>query len=216
MAFLPLVFIAAPIVQLFAVNVSVTSAKFGTHIGISLLYMLILPAIIPSVLSAYSVVGEREQGTLEPVLTTPILREELLVGKALAALLPTLVVAYVIFGIFLGATAAFAHPAVASAVFERDHLLIQLLFTPLLAGWSIWVGIAISTRMSDVRAAQQLSVFASLPPLAIVALMSFNVITPSLGLTLGLAAALLLVDGLAWRAVAAMFDRERLVTGGRN
>jgi ABC-2 type transport system permease protein len=70
--------------------------------------------------------------------------------------------------------------------------------------------------MSDVRAAQQLSVFASLPPLAIVALMSFNVITPSLGLTLGLAAALLLVDGLAWRAVAAMFDRERLVTGGRN
>jgi ABC-2 type transport system permease protein len=189
---------------------------FDAHIGISLLYMLILPAIIPSVLSAYSVVGEREQGTLEPVLTTPILREELLVGKALAALLPTLVVAYVIFGIFLGATAAFAHPAVASAVFERDHLLIQLLFTPLLAGWSIWVGIAISTRMSDVRAAQQLSVFASLPPLAIVALMSFNVITPSLGLTLGLAAALLLVDGLAWRAVAAMFDRERLVTGGRN
>jgi ABC-2 type transport system permease protein len=46
--------------------------------------------------------------------------------------------------------------------------------------------------------------------------MSFNVITPSLGLTLGLAAALLLVDRLAWRAVAAMFDRERLVTGGRN
>jgi ABC-type transport system involved in multi-copper enzyme maturation permease subunit len=216
MSLLPLVFIAAPMVQIFAIKVAATSALFDAHIGISLLYMLILPAIIPSVLSAYSVVGEREQGTLEPILSTPIHREEFLIGKALAALLPTLAVAYVIFGIFLGAVAAFAHPAVASAIFERNHLLVQLLFTPLVAGWSIWAGIAISTRMSDVRAAQQLTVLASLPPVAIVALMSFNVIIPSLGLALGLAAALLLVDGLAWRVVAALFNRERLVTGARS
>ncbi len=216
MGLLPLIFIAAPILQLFTIKASITSAKLDSRIGISLLYMLMLPTIIPSVLSAYSVVGEREQGTLEPVLTTPIHREELLIGKALAAFLPVLAVAYVIFGIFLGAIAAFAHPAVTSAVFERDHLLIQLLFTPLVAGWSIWVGIAISTRMSDVRAAQQLSVLASLPPVAIVALMNFNVIAPSLALALGLAAALLLIDGLAWRVVAAMFDRERLITGIRS
>lgn len=123
--------------------------------------------------------------------------------------------AYTIFGIFLAAAALFAQPGIASAVFEGSHLLVQLLFTPLLAGWSIWVGIAISARSADVRVAQQLGVFASLPPLAIVALMSLNVITPSTGLALGLAGALLLVDGLGWRAVAAMFDRERLVTGGR-
>jgi len=34
-------------------------------------------------------------------------------------------------------------------------------------------------------------------------------------LALGLAAGLLAVDLLAWRIVAAMFDRERLVTGTR-
>lgn len=216
MSFLPLVFIVAPVIQLFTIKVSITSARFDDRIGLSLLYMLILPAIIPSVLSAYSVVGEREQGTLEPVLTTPIHSEEFLVGKALAALLPTLAVAYVIFGIFLGAVAAFAHPAVVSAIFERNHLLVQLLFTPLVAGWSIWAGIAISTRMSDVRAAQQLAVLASLPPVAIVALMNFNVIAASLGLALGLAGALLFIDLMAWRLVAAMFDRERLVTGTRS
>jgi ABC-2 type transport system permease protein len=37
----------------------------------------------------------------------------------------------------------------------------------------------------------------------------------STGLAVGLAAALLAVDLLAWRVVAAMFDRERLVTGRR-
>jgi ABC-2 type transport system permease protein len=215
MSIMPVIFIALPMVQIFTISASVASHALDTRLGLSLLYMLLIPAIVPSALSAYSVVGEREQGTLEPVLTTPIRREEFLVGKALAALLPTLGVAYAIFGIFLAATALFAHPAVASAVFEGSHLLVQLLFTPLLAGWSIWVGIAISARSQDVRVAQQLSVFASLPPLAIVALMSFNVITPSLALTLGLAAVLLVVDGLGWRAVSVMFDRERLVSGGR-
>ncbi len=46
-------------------------------------------------------------------------------------------------------------------------------------------------------------------------LMSLNVITVSTGLAIGLAAVLLAVDLLAWRAVAAMFDRERLIIGTR-
>jgi ABC-type Na+ efflux pump permease subunit len=215
MSILPLIFIAVPMIQLFTIPASVSSSKLDTRIGLSLLYMLLIPAIVPSALAAYSVVGEREQGTLEPILTTPIRREEFLVGKAVAALLPTLVVAYTVFGIFLTAAALFAHPGVESAVFETSHLLVQLLFTPLIAGWSIWVGIAISARSSDVRAAQQLSVLATLPPTAVVALMSLNVITASTGLSLALAAALLALDGLGWRAVAAMFDRERLIAGSR-
>ena len=165
MSLLPLIFVIAPMIQLFTIRATLPSHTLDTRIGIALLYMLLIPAIVPSTLSAYSVVGEREQGTLEPVLITPIRREEFLVGKALAALLPTLAIAYTIFGIFLAATALFAHSAVASAVFEGSHVLVQLLFTPLLAGWSIWVGIAISARSADVRVAQQLSVFASLPQL---------------------------------------------------
>lgn len=215
MAMLPLIYIALPIIDIFTIKATVSSSKLDTRVGLALLYMLLIPAILPSALASYSVVGEREQGTLEPVLITPIRSTEFLLGKAFAALLPTLVIAYAMFGVFLAVVAVFAHPAVSSAVFERSHVLIQLLFTPLLAGWSILVGIAISVRASDVRIAQQVGIFASLPPLAVVALMSENVITPSLGLALGLAAALLLIDGLGWRVVAAMFDRERLVTGNK-
>ncbi len=213
MVFFPLLFVILPTIQILLINASASSAKLDAHIGLSLLYMLMIPAMVPSVLAAYSVVGEREQGTLEPILTTPISREEFLIGKALAVLVPTLGIAYVVFGIFLGVSALFAEPGAASAIFKGSHLLVQFLFTPLLAGWSIWAGIAISARSLDVRAAQQLGVLASLPPLGIVALMSFNVIVPTLGLALGLAAALLLVDVLGWRAVAAIFDRERLVAG---
>jgi ABC-2 type transport system permease protein len=215
MVFLPILFIALPIVQLLVTPAVEASSRLDSRVGLSLLYLLLIPAFVPSTLSAYSVVGEREQGTLEPVLITPIRREEFLVGKALAVAAPTLTIAYALFGIFLAATALFAHAAISSAIFAGSHVLVQLLFTPLLAGWSIWVGIAISARSSDVRVAQQLSVFASLPPLAIIALIQFKVITPSTGLALALAAALLIIDGLGWRAVAAIFDRERLITGAR-
>lgn len=58
-------------------------------------------------------------------------------------------------------------------------------------GWSIWIGAAISTRMTDVRAAAQLSALASLLTIAVPSLIAFNVIHA----TLALAVALLL-DGL--------------------
>ncbi len=174
MTILPLIFIAAPTVQLLTAPAVAASSKLNARIGISLTYMLVIPALVPSTLAAYSVVGEREQGTLEPILITPIRREEFLIGKALAVLIPTLMIAYAIFGIFLAIAALFAHPGIRSAIFAGSHIPVQLLFTPLLAGWSIWVGIAISTRSSDVRVAQQLSVFANLPPVAIVALMGFT------------------------------------------
>lgn len=215
MTLLPLIFIVAPTIQLLNAPAASAGSNLDTRIGISLLYMLVIPVIVPSMVSAYSVIGERDQGTLEPILITPVHSEEFLIGKALAVIIPTLAVAYTIFGVFLAIAALFAHPGIESAIFAGSHIPVQVAFTPLLAGWSIWVGIAISARSSDVRAAQQLSVFANLPPLAIVALMTFNVITPSTGLALGLAALLLALDALGWRAVAAIFDRERLVTGRR-
>jgi ABC-2 type transport system permease protein len=163
------------------------------------------------------VVGEREQGTLEPLLTTPIRAEEFLIGKAAAAMLPALAIAYTVFGVFLGAVRLFANSSVASAVFHHSAVLIaQALFTPLLAGWAIWVGLAVSARSNDVRVAQQLATVGSLPPLGVTALMSFGVIHPTLTLAVTLAAALLVIDVVAWRVVSSLFDRERLVTGAKS
>jgi hypothetical protein len=93
------------------------------------------------------------------------------------------------------------------------QLLAQLLFTPLLALWAIWVGIGVSTRVSDVRVAQQLATVAGLPFLGFTSLITFQIISPSVPLAVGLALALLVVDLAAGRVVARMFDRERLITG---
>jgi hypothetical protein len=66
-----------------------------------------------------------------------------------------------------------------------------------------------------VRVAQQLATLAGLPLLAFTSLISFQVITPSVPIAIGLALALLAADIAAWRVVSHLFDRERLVTGQR-
>jgi ABC-2 type transport system permease protein len=215
MAIMPLVFVALPIIDIFTLDPNASAVKLDRLVGLSLLYLTLIPAFVPAVVAAHSVVGEREQGTLEPVLTSPVRREEFLLGKAVAAFLPTVVIAYSMFGLFLAAVALFAHQNVATDIFRVSRILPQLLFTPLLAGWSIWVGIAISSRVSDTRVAQQLGTLASLPPLAVTSLMAFNVIQPTVGLALALGAGLLVIDLGAWRVVSMLFDRERLVTGSK-
>ena len=215
MAIMPILFMIAPIVTIFSLPADVASQKLDAAIGVSVLYLTLIPALVPAVVSSYTIVGEREQGTLEPVLTTPLTREELLLGKALAAFLPTLVISYVMYGVFLACAGLFAHPNVSDDIFQAGRILAQVLFTPLLAAWSIWAGIAISTRASDVRVAQQLSTLVSLPPLAVTALMGFGVITPTLRLALVLGLALLAIDVAAGRFVAKLFDRERLLTGAK-
>jgi ABC-type transport system involved in multi-copper enzyme maturation permease subunit len=209
MAILPLIFLIQPLIVVFALPASASAQLGHQHL---LLYLLGIPALVPAAVAAYAVVGERQQGTLEPVLTTPIRRQELLLGKALAALVPSVAIAYGVYGVFLACVELFARPAVASALLQGPDLLAQLLYTPLLAGWSIWIGIAISTRAGDLRVAQQLGMLASLPAAVVAALIAFNVIRPTLGLGLGLAAALLLGNQLGWQITTATFDRERLIT----
>ncbi len=208
MALIPVGIVIFPLLEVLFLPASGADALRN---GDPLVILLGIPALVPSVVATYAVVGERQQGTLEPVLTTPIRSEELLLAKALAALVPSLAIAYAVYAFFLACTALFAQPAVTSAVLQVPDLLAQILFTPLLAAWSIWVGIAISTRTSDIRVAQQIGALVSLPALLVAYLIALNVIHITLVLVLGLATLLLVLDALGWRVVSAMFDRERLI-----
>jgi ABC-type Na+ efflux pump permease subunit len=213
MAVLPLVFLITPMVTLFRIPASASGAAVRSAVGTLSLLMLIIPLVIPPVIAAYSVVGERDQGTLEPVLTAPVTASELLLGKAVAAFVPSVGVAYAVYFIAAISIRLGAAHVVSAVVWHTPQLLAQILFTPLLALWAIWVGIGISTRASDVRVAQQLATLAGLPLLGFTSLISFQVITPSVPLAIGLALALLAADLVAWRVVSQLFDRERLVTG---
>jgi ABC-type Na+ efflux pump permease subunit len=215
-AIFPIVFLISPTAQILAIKTTALSTVLQKRVETGLFLPLLIPVFVPAILSAYAVVGEREQGTLEPVLTTPVSRVEFLLGKAAAIFGPAIGISYLMFGVFVAITQFAATPAVATAVLHAPQLPAALVFIPLLAGWAIWVGLAISARATDTRVAQQLSILASLPPVAVTALMSFDVISPTLAVAAALAGGLLIIDVLACFAVAQTFDRERLITGTKS
>ena len=208
MAVIPVLFAIQPLVAVLGLTASAALAQ--EHV---LVYMLGIPTLVPLFVAAYSVAGERQQGTLEPILTTPISREELLLGKALAAFVPSLVISYAVFAAFVAVVVFFAHPGVPAAVLRGPDLVAQLVFTPLLTGWSIWVAMAISTRSTDVRVAQQLSLLASIPPVIVVVLVALNVIPPTIEVAVAAVVLLLVLNGLGLRSRGAILERERLIAG---
>jgi len=209
----PLVFLIQPVIAVF---LAPEAASGQIRYGNELLYLLGIPILVPASLAAHAITGERQQGSLEPVLTTPITREEFILGKALAVLLPSLAIAYIVYGVFLALVAVGAQPAVAAAIFQGQDLVVQLIYTPLLAAATTWIGLVISTRTSDTRVAQQLSILGSLPLLIGAVALAFDVIHVTPALLVAIGVILFVADLQGWRIVAPMFDRERLITGTRN
>jgi ABC-type Na+ efflux pump permease subunit len=212
MAVIPLIFLIQPLVVVFKLGASASGPLAHAHV---LLYLLAIPALVPAMIAAYAVVGESTQGTLEPVLTTPIRREEFLLGKALAALVPSVAIAYLVYAVFLAVVEIFVDPSVASALLRWPDVAAQVVFTPLLSALSIWIGIGISARVRDVRVAQQLGLLGCIPIAVLTALVAFGVIPATLEFAVGCAVALVLLDTLGWRILSATLNREWLITGTR-
>jgi ABC-type Na+ efflux pump permease subunit len=154
MAVVPVLFCVQPLVAVFTLDPAASHSLGQEHV---LLYMLGIPALVPTFVAAYSVVGERQQGTLEPVLTTPIRREELLLGKALAALLPSLAVAYVVYGLFLACVALLAALASLPSIVVTTLVGLNIIRVSLIAGLLAaaallllnWIGWRVASAMFD-------------------------------------------------------------------
>jgi ABC-type Na+ efflux pump permease subunit len=209
---LPLFFMVIPLASVLGVKAGTPLSVVRSAVGGATLTLMLVPLVLPTVMAGYAVIGEREQGTLESVLTTPVLAKELLLGKALAAVVPSVAISYALALTFALLARAVATPVVVHLVWQPSQLAAILLFAPLTSTFSIWVGLAVSVRVNDIRVAQQLSFLAMLPMLGLIALFTFRVISPSVTVALAGAAILIVIDRFAWRLVTAVFDRERLLT----
>jgi ABC-2 type transport system permease protein len=177
------------------------------------LVMLVLGPITSAMsIAASSVIGEKQARTLEPLLVTPITTLELLGGKLLGALLPTLALSLLSIVLYLGVIAAAAHDGVFAVLLGPRTLGIVFLLGPLAAMVALLLAISVSSRVNDPRTAQQLSIFVILPIPALLLGQLFGAIQLTGTVILWIALGLLLVNiGLMWFAIR-LFDRETILT----
>ncbi len=174
---------------------------------------LMMPLMIPSIIGAYSIVGEKTRRTLEPVLATPVRTWELLLGKSLAALIPAIGITWLCGGIFIAGMAAVAVTArVFTAIVSTAWLIVLLLCTPLLALVAIAVMVAVSSRVNDPRTAQQIASVVVVPILALFFGQLTGVLVLDPTFALGAAVVLALIAALGVWAAVRLFDREVILT----
>jgi ABC-2 type transport system permease protein len=174
---------------------------------------LLLPMLLPSIIASYSIVGEKANHTLEPLLATPVKTWELLVGKILAALLPSMLLTWLAGAIFVAGVRASALSArVFAAVVSPGWLTVFGICTPLLALIAISAMVAISSRVNDPRTAQQFSAWVVVPFLAVFfgQLAGVLVLNPLIALVAAIMLAV--IAGLAIWGVTALFQREVILT----
>ena len=180
-----------------------------------LLFYLLMPSIIPMTVAAFSIIGEKQARSLEPLLATPVSTGEILLGKAVAAIVPAVVVTWVSYGFFVVVSFFIASPVVWLAVVNSMWLLAILVISPLLAVLSVFVGIIISSRVNDTRIAQQVGGFLVLPIVGIAVGQTAGAVLFSLEAFAVAALALVAVDAGVFALGVRLFQRDRILTQWR-
>jgi ABC-2 type transport system permease protein len=235
-AFLPLIFIALPVITM-VTTASFSSADPGSFseadfpgfgdlcVGMSevecgQVYMLnlytmmfmILPVAIPVTIAAYSIVGEKTTRSLEPLLATPITTTELLAGKALAAIIPAVAATWLSFAIYVVSMRFLVSEVAFTYLLDPLWLLAIFVVGPLMTFLSVSVAIMISSRVSDPRVAEQLSMVVILPIIMGVVGQSVGLFLLDRSTVLIVAVVVLLLDVVLGYVALKAFQRETILT----
>src|SRR5947207_7034805 len=132
-----------------------------------LILFMLIPTVVPLTMASFSVIGEKAARTLEPLLATPVGVGELLLAKSLASTIPSVIVTWAAYGIYLATVISIGSRAAAQAVTAPRWILAIVVLVPLLTLLSVNLGILISTRVNDVRVAQQIGGLVVVPVVGI-------------------------------------------------
>jgi len=234
MASFPLIFsIVIPLIYLFALPVNVSQGDVAAFKALvpgaapmtprqvliafivqsNLPFYMMMPSIIPTLISSYSIVGEKKCGTLEPLLATPVSTNDILVGKTLAAVIPSVAITWLSFVIYAVLVDTMTYGIFGYALVPDLLWLLTIMVTaPLFAIMSVYLSIVVSSRMSDIRAAQQVSAVFVIPIMSVFVLELFGYVSLTIEVVLLMSAAIAVIDLFLVKASVKVFRREEILT----
>lgn len=178
-----------------------------------LMLFMLIPVAIPVTIAAYSIVGEKTTRSLEPLLATPITTIELLVGKALAAVLPAILATYAAFGIFVaGSWIMLGNKLLLSALLDPRWLIAIFIVGPLLAIMAVTFALMVSSRVNEPRVAEQISMVIILPVLVGLFGQVFGFFVLNKQIISTVAFIMVVLDALLAYLAVGLFQREQILT----
>ena len=180
-----------------------------------LVFFLLMPAYIPLSIATFSIIGEKQARSLEPVLAAPIRTGELLAGKAIAALVPGVLAGWVTYVVFVALASVVYGPALFGVVTDSSWLAGVFLLGPAVGLASVVAGVIVSSRVNDPRVAQQIGGVIIIPIVAIVLIQATGTILVGASATRSWRLIVLVIALIGLRIGIRLFDREAILTRWR-
>ena len=166
-----------------------------------------------TILAANSFAGEKERHTLEGMLYTPATDTELVVGKILGAVVPSVLFSWLCFVTYTVLVSVFGTPIVGRAYFPTPNWwVLMLLVVPTVSVFVTACVVWVSARVATYQSANSIAGLVVLPVLLLVlgqvtgVMIAGPMVFAVLGLVLGL------LDVVLMRWIVKTFDRERVVS----
>jgi ABC-2 type transport system permease protein len=176
-----------------------------------LAFFLLMPAYIPLSIATFSIIGEKQARTLEPVLAAPVRTVELLAGKAIAALVPGVLAGWLTYVVFVGLASFVYGPNLFGVVTDPSWLAGVFGLGPAVGLSSVVTGVIVSSRVNDPRVAQQIGGVVIVPVIGVTLLQATGALLVGASGYLLLTAIVLAISLAGLRIGVALFDREAIL-----
>jgi len=206
--------IAFPVITLLIRNLSQSSYVALLPVFNALLFwFIILAAIIPVAVASYSIVGEKLEKTLEPLLATPLTDGEIILGKTLSVFIPCILATYLGAVVFMIGSDIISFQQLGYILYPNWTAAVYLLVAaPLTCLFGTEFNMLVSIRVNDPRTAQSYGGALYLPLLVVFILGEVGVITLDIKTILIFAVILLVVAIILFYINRSIFQREEILT----
>jgi ABC-type Na+ efflux pump permease subunit len=179
------------------------------------IWFIVAAAVIPTAIASYSLVGEKIQKSLEPMLATPMSDGDILLGKTLSALIIPMGALYAGAAAFMGLMDHFTYSLLGYYYYPNWDIGAILIAVPFAALLSVEVNVIISSRMTDVRSAQQSGALLMLPFIGVFLASELGFFVLNDTNLLIIAGALAAFSAAMFAVAKATFQREEILTRWR-
>ena len=176
-------------------------------------FFVIFAAVLPTSIAAYSIVGEKVEKSLEPMLATPLSDNEILLGKTIASLVPPILATWLGASIFMAASDYLLYGSISRYYFPNWNAGLMLFaLAPLAALFGVEIAVIASSRIGDVRGANQLGGLVWIPFMVIFIYAAEGDFQLSVGNLLLVSGILVALEAALYFVATSTFRREQILT----
>jgi ABC-2 type transport system permease protein len=178
-----------------------------------MVFLLLIPAMLPSLIAPASIVLEKESNTLEPLIATPIKTSELLLGKTLTSLIPSFAISFIDFVLITIIIDSIAYTRFKLIPLPTwDWAVVTFILSPVISFIITMICLIVSSKTADIRSAQGIGAVVIFPIYAVIGLQIAGLFFLNIKYLLIVCVVLIAVCPIVLKLAIKIFDRENILT----